>query len=325
MEYITTKEASKKWGISPTRITILANEGRIPGAQCLGRRWLIPATATKPEEYKPNRATSAKKEDKNKNNFSFPLYHFRPDYSYIQESKLSKQQQELLQAETAVLECRFLDAYPLLESILQKPEDIATEIGCLWNVGICCIGLNKPEEFSKIYLRLQLLLSDDFTHRNDLVIILDTLRTYVETLGNVANNDKFSINVNEQCIPLMCVQNGYTSLTREIMKPGSTDINLLELNLRLLKNTSSIIAVEMMHIYLLGIYFLHQDLTNTKRHANELVQMVFESKLYFPLVTYFHYFNTVLSPILKKYPKDFQEHCHDLVSQYEQNSNAFSS
>ena len=30
MEYISTKEASAKWGISTTRITILANEGRIP-------------------------------------------------------------------------------------------------------------------------------------------------------------------------------------------------------------------------------------------------------------------------------------------------------
>ena len=48
MEYITTKEASEKWGISTTRITILANQGRIPGAQRLGKSWLIPASATKP-------------------------------------------------------------------------------------------------------------------------------------------------------------------------------------------------------------------------------------------------------------------------------------
>lgn len=46
--YITTKEASKKWGISPRRIQILCNEDRIKGAEKSGNTWLIPQNAAKP-------------------------------------------------------------------------------------------------------------------------------------------------------------------------------------------------------------------------------------------------------------------------------------
>lgn len=48
MEYISTKEASKKWNISDRRIRVLCNEGRIEGALKIGRNWSIPFNAVKP-------------------------------------------------------------------------------------------------------------------------------------------------------------------------------------------------------------------------------------------------------------------------------------
>lgn len=320
MEYITTKEASAKWGISTSRITLLANEGRIPGAQRLGKSWLIPVSAAKPPVLKANHSHSAKKKT---NNFSFPLYHFRPDWRYIKESQLSGQQQNLLLAESAVLECRFADAYPILESILSAPDDIFTEIGCLWNMGICCLSLNKPKEFSRIFLRLQIRLSEEFPHRDDLVIILDTLKTYIETMRSAANGSTCSPSIHDQCLPLMCTQIGYEQLSREAMKPNAADTALLELNLRLLETTGVTIAVEIMHCHLLGIYYLRQNIEETERHAKAIVQIAFENKFYFPLVSYFSFFSSTLSPILSQYPEEFQDHCHTLISQYNINYTAF--
>lgn len=48
MKYISTKEASEKWGISDSRIRVLCREGRIEGALKFGRNWSIPFDATKP-------------------------------------------------------------------------------------------------------------------------------------------------------------------------------------------------------------------------------------------------------------------------------------
>lgn len=323
MEYISTREATAKWGISTTRITILANEGRIPGAKRIGRNWIIPASATKPVERKPHQSKNSKGDTVETNDFSFPLYHFRSDWNHITETKLSKQQQLLLTAETAVLECRFEDAYPLLVSILSEPDDIVTEIGCLWNTGICCVAMNKPDEFSRIFLRLKLLLSEDFPHREDLVIIFDFLNTYVDTLSAFANKDDYNTDIHAQALPLTCMLIGYSNLTKEAMHLGKADTTMMKLTLRFLKSTSANIAIEFMHIYLFGIYSLRQDMTEANKHAKAAMQIAYENKLYLPLVSYYSYNALFFDPILKQYPVEFQKHCQQLVLEYEKNFTAF--
>ena len=48
MEYITTQEASEKWGISERRVQIFCQTGRILGAKRHGWSWAIPSDAIKP-------------------------------------------------------------------------------------------------------------------------------------------------------------------------------------------------------------------------------------------------------------------------------------
>lgn len=55
MEFITAKEAAKKWGITPRRVQILCSEGRIEGAWRLGNAWAIPLNAPKPEDARVSR------------------------------------------------------------------------------------------------------------------------------------------------------------------------------------------------------------------------------------------------------------------------------
>lgn len=317
MEYITTKEASAKWGISTIRITILANEGRIPGAKRLGKSWLIPAGATKPT---PRKARQPKNDP---DNFSFPMYHFRPDFSYIKKSELSPEQQRLLTAETAVMECRFEDALPLLNTILKATEDIVTEIGCLASAAICCIALNKPEEFSKKYLKLQILFADDFPHKKDLLPILDFIKTYIETIDFMAKKYTCSTDVDDQALPMVCVLMGYSRMLKETLKPGSTDLSLQEANLRFLKNTSAIITTEFIHCYLLGINAFRQNDHEAKKHAEAVVLYAYENKLYFPMVTYYRYSSMFLAPVLDGYPKEFKNHCQELFLKYEENFSNF--
>ena len=48
--FMTTKEASGKWGISPRRINILCKTGRIPGVYKENKQWMIPENAIKPAD-----------------------------------------------------------------------------------------------------------------------------------------------------------------------------------------------------------------------------------------------------------------------------------
>ena len=52
MDYITVREAAKKWNISLRLAQKLCTEGRIPGAQKFGSAWAIPADADKPEDLR---------------------------------------------------------------------------------------------------------------------------------------------------------------------------------------------------------------------------------------------------------------------------------
>ena len=48
MDYMTLKEASQKWNVTPRQINYLCAAGRIPGAMKVATSWLIPNTAEKP-------------------------------------------------------------------------------------------------------------------------------------------------------------------------------------------------------------------------------------------------------------------------------------
>ena len=50
MGFLSTTQASKKWGISPRRIQVLCAEGRIPGVFRVGNTWAIPEEAQKPKD-----------------------------------------------------------------------------------------------------------------------------------------------------------------------------------------------------------------------------------------------------------------------------------
>lgn len=50
--YITTKEASVMWDISPRRINVLCKTGRIPGAKKKGGQWFLPAGVQKPTDQR---------------------------------------------------------------------------------------------------------------------------------------------------------------------------------------------------------------------------------------------------------------------------------
>ena len=48
MDYITSKEASEKWGVTIRQMGYYCSGGRIPGAVKMAGGWLIPKDAQKP-------------------------------------------------------------------------------------------------------------------------------------------------------------------------------------------------------------------------------------------------------------------------------------
>ncbi len=59
MDYMTLKEASEKWNVTPRRVNYYCTDGRIPEAVKMSTIWLIPKNAQKPVDgrIKQGRAT----------------------------------------------------------------------------------------------------------------------------------------------------------------------------------------------------------------------------------------------------------------------------
>lgn len=55
LAYMTANEAAEKWNISHRRVLTLCQENRIKDIAMLGNMWLIPITATKPEDARTTR------------------------------------------------------------------------------------------------------------------------------------------------------------------------------------------------------------------------------------------------------------------------------
>ena len=60
MDYLTSMEMSKVWGISSRRVSLLCSEeGRVLGAEKKGKTWLIPKDAKKPENPRQRKKQGA--------------------------------------------------------------------------------------------------------------------------------------------------------------------------------------------------------------------------------------------------------------------------
>lgn len=57
MEYLTTIEMSKRWGITSRRIAVLCEQGRINGVVKKGKTWLISCDSEKPEDARKNNSS----------------------------------------------------------------------------------------------------------------------------------------------------------------------------------------------------------------------------------------------------------------------------
>ena len=62
MDYMTLKEASQKWNVTPRQINYLGAAGRIPGAVKMATIWLIPQNAEKPIDGRTKQGKEQKHE-----------------------------------------------------------------------------------------------------------------------------------------------------------------------------------------------------------------------------------------------------------------------
>ena len=72
-EKITTQEAAERWGLTPRRVSALCKQGRIAGAEKVGRSWYIPVDAQKPDDHRVKSGMYVKYQGQNPEFLPLPI------------------------------------------------------------------------------------------------------------------------------------------------------------------------------------------------------------------------------------------------------------
>ena len=142
-DYMMTKEASEKWGITERRINILCKEGRILGAYKENRRWLIPGDAKKPADMRLKKDGSfSKSVGKNvaKSEKKLPLPIGISDYR--------KASSEYYYVDKTLLIRDFIDERPLV-SLFTRPR----RFGKTLNMDMLRVFFEQSKEDTSVYFR----------------------------------------------------------------------------------------------------------------------------------------------------------------------------
>lgn len=139
---MTIKEAAALWGISTTRITVLCREGRIPGAEKVGKSWKIPANTQKPADKRVKSGAYIKHKNGNsatqgkKLPLPIGISDYRlasTQYYYIDKTKMIKD---------------FLDEKPMV-SLFTRPR----RFGKTLNMDMLRTFFEKTDEDTSVYFR----------------------------------------------------------------------------------------------------------------------------------------------------------------------------
>lgn len=285
MNYVSTKEISALWNLSPRRVTILASSGRIPGAKLVGKTWLIPDNAQKPSDARfKNEATVAQG--------FFPLFGFiYNDYDTAKE-KLSEKQLELFKAQKLCLSGNYEKADTMLSSILNSTDDVCITIGALYFKIVTDILLDNFDSFYNSYQKILHLDISKVSNNEELKLILVDLKGIIT--GNTEYINNFKINreyhYSPESLPYLIICESYTSLISAYTEGVKTQPVLLESACIYMEQNKYSLCDISLHLYIALMYKTNNDNENFLFHINKALKLAEEFDIILPFVIGFGYF-----------------------------------
>ncbi len=139
-KFMTTKEASEKWGISTRRINVLCKEGRISGAYKEEKQWWIPVDSVKPLDKRLKERRILENTKVNDEGKKLPLPIGISDYR--------KASGEYYYVDKTLMIRDFIDERPQV-SLFTRPR----RFGKTLNMDMLRVFFEKTEEDTSIYFR----------------------------------------------------------------------------------------------------------------------------------------------------------------------------
>lgn len=302
MEYITTKQASEKWNISTNRITILANEGRIPGAMKFNSQWMIPENALKPMDGRTKKCSF----QKNSNDFlRFPFYAGRSIPSF--NPPLSDEELILKKVLDAYMACRFEEAKALLLDLPKTSNNLYTRIFTLYYSCLIAIQFNNYGEIFDIHAELSLIMQRDFPHKKEIEILLHEADACLGANSFFLNEFHVDSNYSyhPDFLPHLTVMSVFSIFISDVNRLVANDLIPYELSCINYERAGYYSDSLAIHLYLSLIFALMDLPEKMMSHLNSALKLSEKYELYWLPSMQYYYFKNIFEAALTDFSDEF--------------------
>lgn len=317
MDYISAKEAAERWNVHVSRVGVLARSGRIPGAQMIGKTWMIPADAAKPSD---GRKSSAKTESVP---FRFPFFYNCKNEQF--DPPLSAEEQQLRQVQRLFFACRFEQSLEQLGTLPETAENRYVRICALFFATVLRIYCLDHEKLMHYYRCLNLALEEDFPYCREMRFLLYEFDALVGDAKYFSHD--FSIEPGYYYQPSamqhITMLTGYSLCMKLLHNPQKLDLSLYELSCSTLENSRHYMELSGMHTCLCSVYVLQSKSELARLHLRKALEIAQEHELYWFPATFYSFFSELFDQILRDFPIEFAKKMAQFGREIERRYQAF--
>lgn len=265
MEYISTKEASEKWGKSLRLVQGYCVSGKIRGAKRMGKQWMVPANAICPTDKRYRNAAAMKTPGE----YHFPLLTYTKWYEAPEE--LCEDELSLLDAQVLHLKLRNVDCIDLCQDILDKSSMLSVKIGAYATIAISDMLLGQYGDMQRNLRAAEKLSALDPEHEEDYKLLVECVQLQI-------TRDPSKLLAIDRTKLSNDALHFYTLLLIEIaifeVSPEScTTLAVYEAFCAEMKVTGVAPAECALHGILARLYHKHGDATGETKHIEEMCRL----------------------------------------------------
>lgn len=312
MDYITVKEASKKWKLTERSIQNYCKNKKISGAKCIGKQWLIPADAKRPLDGRSKSSKVAHEIDP----YHFPLFAFSPYFSLYTE--LSESEQMLYDAENLYLCGHYVECITKCRKIQSTTTSTSVKFGTFCVIGYASLVLGLYTECVSSINSMRKIIEKEKLHKEDYKLLLCGLVQHI-TRGPSELNEIVPADLSSEAMPYYF----YLTVLHAIVNSAHINVNFTKLVVGLCEQARShdIMPMYLCMNALSSICFSNiKDEENRKNHMQIACDLMVKYGWYSLLAKFYladqELVNECLSSYDEKYRNKLLKNTHDIMQKW---------
>ncbi|MBQ1548219.1 MAG: helix-turn-helix domain-containing protein [Lachnospiraceae bacterium] len=337
MEFLSTTEVAKKWGVSRKTVTRYAADGKIEGAYLVGNTWMIPANARKVTGTVLNVQESKTdiSDVSEENEYHFPLYLYRDFYNLKQGLK-RPEELKLYSAFEEALKSNYKKTYELSKEAFSITDDLSIRITCLYLMARSSLYENNYNLFMKHTLELNRIFAKDFDHKKELKTLLIDLETYYKGFDSLmeASFDA-TVDYSDEVYPIITTMTLYRQILQSFKTRQEIDTTMYEMSLKFFETRGYIYPSILLSSELAFIYNQKMDTGLSNRYAKYAYDLANKNNGFLMLVDLYSlnprlldkalkHYKTKINPTLVRMTKEHKKACIGLMIHLKKPQSLFS-